>query len=102
MSVGKRNPKIPELRWLDLMHTVEICLTILKKSNNEKNIVGKGTVVAAAATATSQKEFECSSWTVQQVQKWADEKHLNFLLKKYDRFSLLIHDMLTHSLFKQR
>ena len=59
------------------MRSVEFSLQILKKSNEE------------TAAATPQRELECSSWTVQQAQKWADENGLKFLLGPYDQFSFV-------------
>ena len=35
----------------------------------------------SSAAATPQKELECSSWTVEQVQNWVQEKGLKFLLE---------------------
>ena len=46
----------------------------------------KGHSVAAApsaAAAAPQKELECNKWTVQQVEKWVQEKGLKFLLESY-------------------
>ena len=73
----KLDPKIrSEREWRELMRSVEFSLQILKKSNEE------------TAAATPQRELECSSWTVQQAQKWADENGLKFLLGPYDQFPL--------------